>query len=571
MKRLFRKKSSGEDFSPERVLATRTRSYSFPLENTYEVLHSPRGTSFPSTPLLSGNVFAFSGNHRPYNDPDQVVDPLSADVQSVALSEAETLFEEKRTRLHLQETYLDNFTHYLPFLLLRQRFASTEYSLDDATSPSEQEPASNNHGVINGDAGLTFDSGDDLPTMIDEPIEENDTTDSEDKILTKSLRNFTVKRECILASELFKGNSYVFPSMESFQLFRQLRSNLKKSRKSSTYLYDRGGSIKMQPSRSRSSVDDGDIIDERQHLIPLNYKIKGQGLPLLKFYVPYMQSFRRSTPFIIFKRFKEIPEPPENNEKMDLNLENDFETYTYCTVNTKYSQDLRRYIFNFTPAGQEEFQILVFQHNMKPFADFNYKDTRFRVVGTTLATGYLASYSPRMKLMVIDSNKPSLCDKVIERKGGFELRSIMKKKTTTPKSEPQYSGLRNPFPEPSCPLLDDNHLDFAIAHSQTARYVPRSKPPFGAFQDSIVYDVTPTLLPKKYSESGKFEVYQDGLSLPDQDIDSTLSVDTDVLVLNCILLSLREAGIRSANRGATNSVGLSPGLRMLSGFAGAAN
>ena len=176
MKRLFRKKSSGEDFSPERVLATRTRSYSFPLENTYEVLHSPRGTSFPSTPLLSGNVFAFSGNHRPYNDPDQVVDPLSADVQSVALSEAETLFEEKRTRLHLQETYLDNFTHYLPFLLLRQRFASTEYSLDDATSPSEQEPASNNHGVINGDAGLTFDSGDDLPTMIDEPIEENDTT-----------------------------------------------------------------------------------------------------------------------------------------------------------------------------------------------------------------------------------------------------------------------------------------------------------------------------------------------------------------------------------------------------------
>ena len=86
-----------------------------------------------------------------------------------------------------------------------------------------------------------------------------------------------------------------------------------------------------------------------------------------------------------------------------------------------------------------------------------------------------------------------------------------------------------------------------------------------------MYDVTPTLLPKKYSESGKFEVYQDGLSLPDQDIDSTLSVDTDVLVLNCILLSLREAGIRSANRGATNSVGLSPGLRMLSGFAGAAN
>ncbi len=35
-------------------------------------------------------------------------------------------------------------------------------------------------------------------------------------------------------------------------------------------------------------------------------------------------------------------------------------------------------------------------------------------------------------------------------------------------------------------------------------------------------------------------------------------MDTDVLVLNCILLSLREAGIRSANRGATNSVGLSP-------------
>lgn len=568
MKRLFRKKSSGEDFSSERVVATRTRSYSFPLENSYEVLHTPRGTSFPGTPLLAGNVFENSGRHRPHNDLDQVLDPLSADVQSVALSEAETLFEEKRTRLHLQDTYLDNFTHYLPFLLLRQRFAAIE-SLGDNTSPSEpMAPASNNHGV--GDTGSTFDSGDDLPTMIDEPIEDSDTPENEERILTKPMRNFNVKRECILASELFKGKSYLFPSMESFQLFRQLRANLKKARKSLTYLYDKNGSIKMQSSGSRSSVDDGDIIDERQHLIPLNYKIKGQGLPLLKFHVPYMQSFRRSTPFIIFKRFKEIPGPPENNEKIDLNTENEFETYTYCTVNTKYTQELRRYIFNFTPAGQEEFQVLLFQHNMKPFADFNYKGTRFRVVGTTLGTGYLASYSPRMKLMVIDRNKPSLCDNIIERKEGFQLTSIMKKKTTTPKGEPKYSGLRNPFPDPSCPLLDDSQLDFAIGQSQTAKYVPRTKPPFGAFQDSIVYDVTPTLLPKKYSESGKFEIYQDGWSLPDQDLDSTLSVDTDVLVLNCILLSLREAGIRSTNRGVTSSVGVSPGIRMLPGFTGSA-
>lgn len=563
MKRIFRKRSIANDLSSFESSPSRERSHSLPVGRSYEVLHMPHGSSFRE-PLLSTDMFASSaGSLSRYRNGE--LDPLDSDLLSMALSETQTLFEEKRTRLRLQETYLDNFTHYLPFLLLRQRLTAP-HSDDVAQGPANTEdPAVVSHGDTSN-TGF-YDSGDDLPTMIDEPLEQNDTMTADDTLLSKPLANFNVRREFIIANEIFKGSSFLFPSNDSYNQFKELRSHLKRDRKNLTYVYDKSGAIKMQANGL--AVDANDKVDERQHLVPLRFKIKGQGLPLLKFHVPYMQSFRRSTPFVIFKRYKEIPGPPEVSENTDVNNpDNDFETYTYCTVNSKYTSELRRYIFSFSPAGQEEFQVLVYQHNFKPFADFNYKGSRFRVIGTTLSSGYLTSYSPRMKLFVVDRGKPSLCDKLVDKKVGFELRSIVKKKSTTPEGSALYCGMKNPFPDPDCPLLDDAMLDFAIPHSQTGKYVPRSSPPFGAFLDSVVYDSSSNLLPKKYSEAGKFDFYQDGQSTQDSDLDSTLSVDADSLVLNCILITLREAGIRSATRGATSPTGIGTGLRMLSGFAG---
>lgn len=564
MKRIFRKKSLEDDDICDNSLASRTRSYSLPLEHSYEILHTANGSSFRGN-LFDTNVFASSGV-RERSDPGDVdIDPLATEIQSLALSEADTLFDEKKSRLHLQERYIDNFTDYLPFLLLRLRYNNEQHTPEDTHTEADPTSPVGEGNVHHHAADYLYDSGDDLPTMINEPLDDLEPLEGNEAIVSKPMHNFTIKRECILASELFKSNSYLFPSMESFQIFRLLRSKLRKMLRGLIYLYDKSGGIRMQNSRSKSSIDHSDTIDERQHIIPLNFKVKGQGLPLFKYYVPYMQSFRRSTPFVVFKRYKEIPDAPSPNDKVDATgLDADFETYTYCTVQTKFSHDLRRFVFSFTPAGESGFKIILFQHNFKPFADFTYKGTRFRVVGTTLATGYLASYSPRMKLMIIDDNAPSLCDNLVDKKAGFEIRSIVKKKSANGRSESsELLDMKNPFPDPSSPLLDSNLLDFAIAHSRTAKYVPRTKPPFGAMQDSMTYTNSSTLLPKKFSEAGKFELYQDGTLLPSEDLDSTLSFDTDTLVFNCILLSLREAGIRTANRGGSHNIGISPGLRML--------
>lgn len=52
-------------------------------------------------------------------------------------------------------------------------------------------------------------------------------------------------------------------------------------------------------------------------------------------------------------------------------------------------------------------------------------------------------------------------------------------------------------------------------------------------------------IPKKFSDTGKIEIYQDNSNCT-EDANSTLSIDLDSLVINCILLTLRESNIRNS-------------------------
>mmetsp|Transcript_5668 Transcript_5668/g.6719 ORF Transcript_5668/g.6719 Transcript_5668/m.6719 type:complete len:87 (-) Transcript_5668:1244-1504(-) len=71
-------------------------------------------------------------------------------------------------------------------------------------------------------------------------------------------------------------------------------------------------------------------------------------------------------------------------------------------------------------------------------------------------------------------------------------------------------------------------------------------PPFGLFKDSMAYDDdSVTFIPKKFSNAGRIEIYQDNSNLT-EDVNSTLSIDLDSLVINCILLTLRESNIRNS-------------------------
>lgn len=505
-----RRYSISADSSSSQSSRDEERRYSLPNAN-HEILYFPYRNTEPNSMIIDND------------DSSQT----SID-ESIALSESDTLLYDKRQQLELQETYIDNFTLYLPFVVRQMQHRDYQ-----------------NEQTHMGDIG-----SDDQQTIIDG----NDS--NLNLVMNKELSTFNLKREFIVAHEFLKNNTYLFINQESFKLFKQLRKN-KLKRKNLIIIYDENGTIKKLSVNSKEKPENmiigkNEIIDHRSHMIPLDYKVKGLGLPVFRIHTPYLSSFRKNTPFLVFTKYREVPLKPIGSESSagtsTENFEN-FESYSFCTVYVKNFYKLRRYILNFTPLDEKPFRIIVFQHNYKPFADFNYQNTRFRVIGTSLPCIYLTSYSPSLKLLIIDKNKPSLCDRIINKKPDFEILSLIKNKKKLSNIDTQDEGrLNNPYPALSNPLLSDEFMTIQSLSAAKKFFVSKLMPPFGNFKDSMMYeDQTTNLIPKKFSEVGRIELYQDNSNLNDH-MNSTLSLDLESLVINCVMLTLRESNIRNTAR-----------------------
>lgn len=460
---------------------------------------------------------------------------------SRALSENETLNDRVSQKIELQSTYVDNFDHYLPFVLRRHRLAQSRTNSTVEVPPSPIVPHD-----FDGDSD-DDDDDDDLSTILAESASDLVPEINNSHIMGKDLGSYNLKRELVIVNEFIKHNTFIFASRESFETFKFLKS--KKSRKDSMTLESDN--------------------DSRNHIIPLQYKRKGIGLPLLKLTVPYMSSLRKGTPLIVFHKYLETDLPPGNYDHGNVG-DDDFETYKFCEVYSKRSQESRRYRFEFTLGNGEKKTILAFQNNFKPFADFNYKGTRFRILGTAVISTSALSYNPSLKLLIIDNDKPSLCDDLINKKPGFEISSIIKKLLKSkPLDDDELKKLKpeeypNPHPNPDNLLLqDETYLNINDGISNVRDYIPNNLPPFGIINDFTVPQESSSLIPKKYSEVGQIEVYQDNKAntITQQprrhgeiDVNSTKSVDIDNLILSCILSTFREIDIRSSARPGTTTV-----------------
>ncbi|CAK9439627.1 uncharacterized protein LODBEIA_P37270 [Lodderomyces beijingensis] len=580
-------------------------------EFKFEVLH--RGG-----PIGSRDDAVASGN-RGINVDNEAISPTASDhmdQHSIALSSAETLSVGHMDRRELQPSYTENLTEYLPFVLRRHLHLEVERRQREEGSSgsprgveSELERPGNAYGVDDADADAEEeedeeeeDDDDDLATIFSQSHLPMDQEVIETrKVMSQKLTSFNYKRSLVLMNGmLLNHKTYIFPTPESFDLFKELRSKVKQERRNSVILFDRkNGGIRR--ASSSASVDkikrdfkipegSEEVIDDRNHIIPIDYKIKGLGLPLFKVSSPVMSVFRKNAPFLTFRKYKEIPAPPalqESPSTPDCNeTEVDFETFDFCLVHSKYFQNFRRFIYEFLPNSPHAFKVISFQSNFAPFTDFIFQNTRFRILGTAVIPGFVSPYTPHMKLVILDESQPSLCDAIYNKPPSQASTFLHFKKEASPPvrfdiNDPQT--FINPVP---C-----KNNDFAYkgakrlgGASYKLEIIPFGLPPFGCFKDASLYVNSHMFsIPKKYKEVGKIEVYQnldrddligddyggggDGVfpvassssdSAPPsmaKDVNSTLSVDVDTQVLTCILSTMREVNIKnSASSGQSNGI-----------------
>lgn len=501
------------------------------------------------------------------------------DNHSLALSETDTLCATRKQRLELQDVYIDNFSMYLPFVLRQLRLAEDQAQAEDrrrreARASTGRGGALVDHFDEDYDAENDTIADDDLSTIFNDSQspEEHYEIDHQ-KVMDRKLSAYNYKRLVVFVGGMLKSDVFIFPTVASFKLFKQLRTNIKKERKSSVIIYDSNGDIKKVTSsnginKNEYANPDGgndEVIDERNHIIPISYKIKGQGLPILRMHLPYMSTFRKNTPYLIFKKFKEVPSAPNPGDPKQNDI--DFETFDYCNVYLKYSLNYRRFILEFYPNTASCFKVVMFESTFKPFADFNYKGTRFRVIGTTISTGLVCEYNPHMRLLIIDDDEPSLCDGIVNKKpsSGF-----MKLKKSSNHEEYVEFDINDPAtyvnPIPNAKFVDEDGFSNCCHHRAT--FIPNNLPPFGCYKDASLYKgQNSSLIPKKYYEIGKAEIYQDLQSLSPQSttssspshgnnespvseefLNSTFSMDQDTLVLTVIMSTLREVNVKNANK-----------------------
>lgn len=474
----------------------RLRRFSLPGELSLEVLHQ-------AIPEL-----AIDDDILPTHSLLPTTSPVSSPL--VALSDSDTLHIDRQSRMELQHTYQENFTQYLPYLIHRQRL------LRDA--PDEPEPTPDD--TFHDDQLTIFNEAGSGPATLTRSL-----------IMDRSTNKYDLKRDFVVVNELIKNTTHVFVDAESFALFKFLRARRK--HRNLVILYDQQGNIKrlLNAREVRQSIGDN-VVDHRNHIIPLENKLLGKGLPLFKVVVPYMLTFRKSVPFMLFKRYREIPAKPVASDA-DSDL---YESYNFCSVYVKLFQYVRRYTFNFTPENASPFKVVAFQHSFRAFTDFEYRNTRFRVLGTAIMGAYLMTYNPYLKLAIVDQDAPALTDNLVE-KGNVKLAG----------------ELQNPRPYPTNPLLAES--DFGVTSPRHNKaYIPKELPPFGGFTDAMTYVKSTSIIPKKYSEAGKITLYQDA-SNTTEDPSSTLSVDLDSLVLTCVMMVMRENNLRSTAKNNTTGVG----------------
>lgn len=587
MKRIFKGRFARSNSTDSPLVDPRqphVRRYSFPEDSPFEILHAGPSSSFDLEPA------------------DELLPNTSLE-EATVLSDTETLHFDRLHRLELQDSYNENYTQYLPFVIRRMRveaiMAAGSSGPSSGTSSPRVAPPAPSPSATPQYVDEYFD--DDQLTIFNEALTDTDGPEApahgRAHILGLPTSRFTLKRQFILASELIKNNTYIFVDRESFSKFKALRASSKKARKSSVIVYDKDGNIKKLSitPQTKFNVDadramgpsgpDDDVIDHRQHIIPLENKLKGEGLPLMKVQVPYMSSFRKNTPFMIFRRYREIPlrpspSPTEGVGPLATEEDDDhFQSYPFCSVHTKNFLYLKRYTLKFTPIDRPGFTLVVFQHNFRQFADFRYRNTRFRVLGTPLAGGYLMTYNPHLKLLIIDDDKPSLTDNIINKK---TRSSFTRRKSTSDVGQDYFnnelgknntnsspleslpldsptdatSEYPNPYPDASNPLLSESHYGFFAYTAESAKdYIPNDMPPFGEFSDAQAYLRLQSILPKKYTETGKIEVYQDANTINHENESSSLSVDFDSLVISCVMLVLRENSLRNSTKSSNGGLG----------------
>lgn len=233
MKRIFRRKSRSNSASHGDVKPFQRR-LSLPAPNEVEILHS----------INSANVSEVT---PPPQDSSELRSLL--DEESVALSETETLAQPKSHRWDLQETYTENYTEYLPYVINRLRAERQEELRIGA-------PERNGVSIEDG-------TSDDDETVISE-------LGSGECILRRPTTVWNLKRSLIVGREFIKGTTYVFPDASSFEKFRYLRSNMKKLSKNSFIIYDAEGNIKKvkgkPPSEENAGplLEKGCVVDQRQ-------------------------------------------------------------------------------------------------------------------------------------------------------------------------------------------------------------------------------------------------------------------------------------------------------------------
>lgn len=493
-------------------------------------VHSPLyNTEYPREHNHSYTANVNSSSIDTNDDPYDSTPGLSRSV-SPALSDTETLAYTKTQRLQLQETYAENFSVYLPYLLRRLRVENRRRL----------------------------------------PLPSSDTTVAsiQPAIMGRSVDEYTHKRTMVVALELL-GKILVFASAEDFEAFKISQKNKergdkgeKKKEKAKQRLSDGQPKNSIPESRQRNSMSENrqrnsmsenrqrnSIHENRQrnsiherharnstsgthqngHLNSNHHSgasaEDGQAAsPILRVLVPYMSVFRRKVPYMIFECLSEG------------------ELVPFCAVHMRTHAHFRRYLMHFTPPNGTPFTVAVFQNNFRPFSDFEYNHTRFRVVGTSVAAHYLSPYNPELKLLVVDATQPALCDNLVPRarrpsRRGSAASTLLSERM--PSSE-----MEDPVPEASNRILLEDSGGFL---RPVRNYIPNELPPFGLFMDACAEPGSRLLLPRKFADAGKVVLYEP----PEQ--ESSL----DLLVLTSVMLTLRETALRTTTR-YPNSVLLGP-------------
>lgn len=484
----------------------------------------PQYSHYPSSnSSIKNETNPFEDELQEYSEPKNYPKPnpqLSSDtdiltLHSMALSEAETFTRDQvnSEQLSLPRTYQENFKTYAPCIL--RRF----YGVRSFNGYAE-----------NPDNTTTFASGSELGNEVDD----DRTMISNKKVLSimgRETTDYEHLRTLVIAGDVIKSNMYVFPDSESLEMFRNLRKSKKKEQKNSKLSKEKSGDQSEEPLLAFDEDTQSGSLSLDSFL--QNFIGVEQCLPLLKIEVPFLSSLRPNTPFMKFRQYFGS-QSSVGSQSVGCRLIN---IRDFCTVRLKSFQDYKRYTFIFQPEVGDQFTLLAFQHNYRPFTDFNYKGTRFRVFGTSRTASYPTFYNPELKLQVLDNDQPSLMDDLIQKKAKMDY---FKKKDSLETENLTDGTLQNPVPSPGNPILkqlrDEENSSFYRNN------VPRDMPPFGKFLDASAYMKKKSFIPKLFSEIGKIAVYEDPLEISNS---PNSAVHLDTLVLTTIFLAFRENSIRS--------------------------